>query len=263
VAITDDSEVESTETTNLTLSGITGGATLGALNITELSIIDNDVAVPTPGTLQFSSSTYSVNEGDGTASITIQRTDGSDGSVSVTVQSSGVTASALDYTAVSQQTITFADGVTSQSFDVAITDDSEVESTETTNLTLSGITGGATLGALNITELSIIDNDGNTTSEGCFIATAAYGNYFDEEVLVLRQFRDEQLLTRSAGRIFVDLYYEYSPPIADLIRGSTSLKFIVRGLLTPLVWIIEFPVLLMLYFLLLLVRWHRRQVKFV
>jgi hypothetical protein len=70
---------------------------------------------------------------------------------------------------------------------------------------------------------------------GCFIATAAFGSYFDPYVMVLREFRDAFLLTSRPGRAFVRWYYRTSPSIADTIRTSEVLKAGVRGLLMPLV----------------------------
>jgi uncharacterized repeat protein (TIGR02543 family) len=69
----------------------------------------------------------------------------------------------------------------------------------------------------------------------CFIATAAYGSPMAEEIEILRQFRDEYLLTNPLGRALVDLYYRISPPIADLITEHPSLKPIVRAGLLPAV----------------------------
>jgi hypothetical protein len=73
----------------------------------------------------------------------------------------------------------------------------------------------------------------------CFIATAVYGDYDYPKVQVLRQYRDEQLLTKFAGRIFVEFYYFCSPPIADwLSKHHTSAKW-VRTILDKMVSIIE------------------------
>lgn len=69
----------------------------------------------------------------------------------------------------------------------------------------------------------------------CFIATAAYGTPMAEEIQILREFRDEYLLTNPLGQGLVDLYYTVSPPIADFITDHPSLKPIVRVGLMPIV----------------------------
>jgi hypothetical protein len=76
--------------------------------------------------------------------------------------------------------------------------------------------------------------------EGCFIATAAYGTSLHEDLDVLRDFRDEYLMTNQMGRAFTELYYSTSPPIADRIRDNEGLRTIVRkGLVEPLVYILR------------------------
>jgi hypothetical protein len=112
-----------------------------------------------PGALQFSAATYSVNESGPTVTITVNRANGSDGSVSVNYATSNGTATGgSDYTAVNG-TLTFAAGVTTQTFTVAITNDVAVESNETVNLTLSNPTGGATLGTPVSAVLTIVDDE--------------------------------------------------------------------------------------------------------
>ena len=72
----------------------------------------------------------------------------------------------------------------------------------------------------------------------CFIATAAYGTSLHEDIDVLRDFRDEYLMTNLFGRTFVEIYYTTSPPIADVIRENKGLRTIVReGFVKPLVYI--------------------------
>jgi len=70
---------------------------------------------------------------------------------------------------------------------------------------------------------------------GCFIATAAYGTPMAEEIEILREFRDEYLLTNPVGRALVALYYRVSPPMAEFIAEHPSLKPIVRTGLVPAV----------------------------
>ncbi|MCI5123521.1 MAG: hypothetical protein D3925_03360 [Candidatus Electrothrix sp. AR5] len=77
---------------------------------------------------------------------------------------------------------------------------------------------------------------------GCFIATAAYGTVLEPQVILLKKFRDLYLLTNRPGSYFVQLYYTYSPPIADFIRQHNIIRFVVRILLLPLLSISFFLV---------------------
>jgi hypothetical protein len=87
---------------------------------------------------------------------------------------------------------------------------------------------------------------GGNSSSGCFIATAAYGSYLDDHVIILRKFRDSVLLTNSAGRAIVDFYYRYSPPAAALIERDETLRRLARCVLTPVVYSIQYPWILLL-----------------
>jgi hypothetical protein len=70
---------------------------------------------------------------------------------------------------------------------------------------------------------------------GCFIATAAFGTPMAKEVCVLRELRDECLLTNYWGMQFVKFYYRNSPPIANFIAKHDELRAIVRVCLKPLI----------------------------
>jgi len=72
-------------------------------------------------------------------------------------------------------------------------------------------------------------------SGGCFIATAAYGTPMAQEIQILREFRDEYLLTNPVGEALVKFYYRVSPPIAEFITEHPSLKPVVRTGLVPAV----------------------------
>ena len=72
--------------------------------------------------------------------------------------------------------------------------------------------------------------------EHCFIATACYGNHNATEVLLLRQYRDEIMIHHWIGRIAIDIYYFFSPPIAILIERSEFLKaFVRKKILAPII----------------------------
>jgi len=95
---------------------------------------------------------------------------------------------------------------------------------------------------------------------GCFIATAAYGSAFHPKVAVLRQFRDEHLLTNAPGRGLTALYYRTSPPVAAFIQDRPALRAAVRASLTPVVAAVEYPLpaLGVALGLALLALWRRR-----
>ena len=90
---------------------------------------------------------------------------------------------------------------------------------------------------------SIVDGASVSEGEGCFIATAAYGSYFQKNVKVLRDFRDDYLLNNFMGRVFVEFYYANSPSIAQEISKSEVAKGIIRVVLTPIVYSIKYPLL--------------------
>jgi uncharacterized repeat protein (TIGR02543 family) len=90
------------------------------------------------------------------------------------------------------------------------------------------------------TTLQFTTDAPSTPSQGCFIATAAYGTPTAEQIDVLREFRDNVLLESTMGSQFVTLYYQLSPPVADFISESSFLRTLVRELLVdPIVWVVS------------------------
>jgi len=80
----------------------------------------------------------------------------------------------------------------------------------------------------------IIDNSGG----GCLIATAAYGSEMAPQVQLLREIRDNQLMNTASGISFMtgfnQLYYSFSPIIADMERENPMFQEIVKIGITPL-----------------------------
>ena len=74
---------------------------------------------------------------------------------------------------------------------------------------------------------------------GCLIATATYGSEMSPQVQQLRELRDNQLLQTESGvsfmSIFNDIYYSFSPVIADYERGNPLFKEAVKIAITPMI----------------------------
>jgi hypothetical protein len=105
-----------------------------------------------------------VAENAGGALITVTRSGGSFGVISVDYASGDGSAVAGSDYMTSAGTLEFADGVVSQSFSVPILDDTSYEGDETLSVSLSNVSGGATLGLPGSATLTIRENDVKT---GC------------------------------------------------------------------------------------------------
>ncbi|MBW7942882.1 MAG: hypothetical protein H3C64_10965 [Candidatus Kuenenia stuttgartiensis] len=71
---------------------------------------------------------------------------------------------------------------------------------------------------------SIIPPGSEKKGGGCFIATAAMGDYEHPVVMDLRYFRDNWLLKRKWGVSFTKWYYSQGPKAAQLIEKSFFLR---------------------------------------
>ena len=74
---------------------------------------------------------------------------------------------------------------------------------------------------------------------GCLIATATYGSEMSQQVQQLRELRDNQLLQTESGSVFIgmfnDIYYSFSPTIADMEREHPMFKEAVKLAITPMI----------------------------
>ncbi len=140
------------------------GALTGADNPTRLTMIADAPVTATfvkAGELRFSAVTYSVAENAGKATLTVSRSGGSGGAVSARIESGGGTATAgMDYGSPEPAIVTFADGdEVSKPVELPILDDWLVEGTETINLALVDLQGGAVLGDPGAAVVTILDDD--------------------------------------------------------------------------------------------------------
>ena len=79
---------------------------------------------------------------------------------------------------------------------------------------------------------------GEQENGGCLIATATYGSELAPQVQQLREIRDTKILQTSSGLAFMttfnQIYYSFSPSIADLERQNPLFKETVKLLITPM-----------------------------
>ena len=89
-----------------------------------------------------------------------------------------------------------------------------------------------------VEEEVIANQESEEKGGGCLIATAAYGSEMAPQIQLLREIRDTQLMNTESGSTFMtgfnQLYYTFSPTIADMERESPMFKEAVKLGLTPL-----------------------------
>lgn len=75
-------------------------------------------------------------------------------------------------------------------------------------------------------------------NNGCLIATAAYGSELAPQVQQLREIRDNVVMNTESGAAFMggfnQLYYSFSPAVADLERENPAFREATKLALTPL-----------------------------
>lgn len=73
-------------------------------------------------------------------------------------------------------------------------------------------------------------------SEGCYIATMAYGDYNHSQVVKLRKYRDNRLKSTVLGRCFIALYYIISPWLVKALGNNQSVNAFIRKTLDALIY---------------------------
>ena len=89
-----------------------------------------------------------------------------------------------------------------------------------------------------VEETVVATQESTEEGGGCLIATAAYGSELAPQVQMLREIRDNQLMNTESGSAFMgtfnELYYTFSPYIADYERENPLFKEAVKLGLTPM-----------------------------
>jgi len=92
----------------------------------------------------------------------------------------------------------------------------------------------------NWQEFEMVDSPKSLSSSGggCLIATATYGSELAPQVQLLRELRDNSLLSTESGTNFMntfnDFYYSFSPYIADYERENPVFREMVKIAITPM-----------------------------
>ena len=74
---------------------------------------------------------------------------------------------------------------------------------------------------------------------GCFVATVAFGDSDQRQVVVLRGFRDDVLRTHATGRFAIRLYEAGGPRLASTVSKSRILTQAARSVLEVVAWLLS------------------------
>ncbi len=245
VPITGESLVEVTETFTVTLSNVVN--TLGTAAIDDGSgtgtITDNDSA-----TVQFAPTSVSQSEATSPMAFTVTLSNPVQSGVTVTANSTPGTATAADFTAIANATVTFPpNSSTAQTVNVIINNDALDENDEQFTLTLSGLgaTGNVTLPLGTATATGTIQDDdatptlsvanvaqpeGNASNTLTF--TASLSAVSGRDVTFTRATQDGTAVSTAPNADFVALPSALvtipagtqSVPIAVTINGDTTFE---------------------------------------
>lgn len=180
--------------------------------------LDDDDLPPTPNTVQFVDDEFEAVEGAGRITVTVIRTAPTtdavtvDYSLGLNATSADTAKQGADFT-LTAGTLRFAPGETSKTFTVLINQDSyhEGDDEEEAKIILSNVTGGVTLGRLNVAKLEIEDDDRPGTQ----------GNVIDDNRNFVRQ-QYHDFLNREPDQSGLDYWS------AEIVRCGTDAQCINR-----------------------------------
>ena len=78
------------------------------------------------------------------------------------------------------------------------------------------------------------DLDSKSNSK-CYIATMAYGDINHPKVETLRRYRDNVLINKKLGILFINYYYKFSPFLVSKLKNYRRINFIIRRILDVLI----------------------------
>jgi len=136
-------------------------------------------------TLQLALSSFAANEGDGTVTLTVNRTGNSSGPATVDYSTSDGTANQKKDYIFASGTLAFGPGETTKTFNILLVNNSYVDGDRTVNVALSNATG-ASLGLVGTATLTIHDNDtalaaNNPIDDARFLAQQNYLDFLTRQ----------------------------------------------------------------------------------
>ena len=171
IPILNDTAAEADEFFSLRLSNPAGGGKLGAASTATVRIVDDESSV------SFTNATYAVSEAGPVLNVDVVRSGAKTAAASVDYETiDGAALSAQDYRPT-RGTLTFPAGVGLKTISIVVTNDSVDETDESFGLKLANPQGGAQLGSIATTKVTIVDNDaglldGSQLYEGAIPPTA-------------------------------------------------------------------------------------------
>ena len=173
IATTPDTTDENDETFTVTLASPSTNAALGSAKTATGTIVDDD------GTPTVSIEDAEAEEGAG-VEFTVNLSHASSSAVTVQYTTSHGTATAGDYTAAANRTLTLGTGSTSATLTIATTEDTDDEPDETFTVTLATPSSNAALGARRTATGTIVDDDLSADATLSALAlTDTHGNPID------------------------------------------------------------------------------------